>query len=355
MELKEIGFSGKLGELINVSSIAEHDLARVIVEHKERYIVQSVEGIFNAEIIGNLRYTATGRADFPAVGDWVRITMMDKESAIIMEVLPRTNMLQRQAVGKTGEIQIIASNIDCGFIVQAIGHDFNLKRLERYLSICFASDIEPVILLTKIDLVQKEEVEVLLQQIEERTKDVRVIALSSESMDGYDELNSFMQPYKNYCFLGSSGVGKSTIVNRLKGEAFLKTSEISASTNKGRHTTSHRELIILPNESIVIDTPGMRELGMTDQIQGIEMTYDEITELAEECKYKDCTHTTETKCAVLEALENGDLSEEVFQNYQKLMREQKHFSSTAEERRKKDKDFGKMVKGVKKERKNHKF
>jgi ribosome biogenesis GTPase len=354
-ELKHLGFEGEICDLIPLENLDENELARVVVEHKERYVVQTITGAFNAEIMGTLRFSARSREDFPAVGDWVKITMMDENSAIILEIFPRTTMLQRQAVGKLGEIQIIATNIDFGFIVQSVGHDFNLKRMERYLAICYASNIEPIILLTKIDLAEKDEAVTIISQIEDRIKDVAVIALSNETKEGLDELKSLMKPCKSYCFLGSSGVGKTTIVNHLKGEAVLKTSAISDSTSKGRHTTSHRELILLPNESIVIDTPGMRELGMTDQVEGIEMTYEDIVAFSKECKYLDCSHTNEAGCAVIEAVEQEDIPQEMYQNYLKLMREQEHFSSTASEKKKKDKDFGKMVKHVKKVRKDMKY
>ncbi|MDB4582565.1 ribosome small subunit-dependent GTPase A [Draconibacterium sp.] len=352
--MKTLGYANKIKELIP-SEINEAELGRIIVEHKERYILQSTEGTFNAEITGNLRFTAESRADFPAVGDWVRFIRMDEQNAVILEIFPRFSMLERQAVGKHGEIQIIATNIDYAFIVQAVGHDFNLKRLERYLTICHSAKIKPILILTKIDLIPVNEVENLIHQISERIKNVPLIALSNKTKVGYKQLNELMEASKTYCFIGSSGVGKSTIVNHLKDEQVLETNEISSSTNKGKHTTSHRELFVLPNKSIVIDTPGMREVGITDQSQGIELTYDQINELANQCRFSNCMHINEADCAVLEALENGELSEEVYENYQKLKREQEHFSSTVLEKRQRDKEFGKMIKAVQNERKRFRF
>lgn len=353
--MKELGFTNKIAALINTDQIDTAELGRVIVEHKERYILQSAEGTFNAEITGNLRFSAASRADFPAVGDWVKFTKMDEQNVIIIEIYPRYSVLERQAVGKSGEVQIIASNIDCAFLVQAVGHDFNLKRLERYLSLCYSSNIEPIIILSKIDLIPNNEIESLLQQISERIKDVHVIAVSCETKVGFKELELKMEAFQTYCFIGSSGVGKSTIINHLSEDEILKTGAISASTNKGKHTTSHRELFVLSNKSIVIDTPGMREVGVTDQSQGIEMTYDQITELAQQCRFGDCTHTNEKGCAVLESIDNGDLSEDVYDNYQKLKREQEHFSSTVYEKRQKDKEFGKMIKTVLNQKKRNKY
>lgn len=355
LKMKHLGYTEKISKLIKSEDSDSFEVGRVIVEHKERYIVQSNHGTFNAEITGNLRFTAESRADFPAVGDWVRFTKMDEQNVIILETYPRFSILERKAVGKHGEIQIIATNIDSAFIVQSVGHDFNLKRIERYLIICNNSKIEPIIILTKIDLIEPARVEQLKNKIAQRIKNVIIIPLSNETNAGYEELIKIMVPYHTYCFLGSSGVGKSTIVNHLKGENVLKTKSISSSTSKGKHTTSHRELFILPNKSIVIDTPGMREVGITEQSDGIELTYDQIDNLSNHCRYKDCAHIDETGCAVLEAIEKGELAEEVYFNYQKLKREQDHFSSTVHEKRKKGKEFGKMVKAVKSEKKRLKY
>ena len=351
--MKLPGFSEKMTGLIG--SVDSSELARVIIEHKERYIVQTEAGVYQAEITGNIRFSARSRADFPAVGDWVRITPMDAQNAIILEVFPRYSSLSRQAVGKQADIQIIASNIDVAFIVQSVGHDFNVNRLERYLAICYSGKIEPMILLTKIDLITQKEIDSLVEMIRKRLPNVKLIAISSESGTGYTTLKEAMQANVTYCFVGSSGVGKSTIINHLSNEEKLTTSAISTSTQKGRHTTTHRELFILENGSIVIDTPGMRELGMTDESSGIELTYDQITELSNSCRYDDCSHTGEKGCAVLAAVENGELSEETYQNYLKLKREQQHFSSTIHEKRQKGKEFGKMVKAVMKEHKKNKY
>jgi len=352
--MNTLGFTQKIQELIP-SNISPEELGRITAEHKERYVMQSAEGTFHAEITGNLRFSAQSKADFPAVGDWVRYTKMDEQNAIILEVFSRYSTLERQAVGKNTDVQIIAANIDYAFIVQAVGHDFNLNRLERYLSICYAAKIEPLIILTKTDLVSEEETTRLVDEISKRVKKVPVIALSNITQKGLGELFQLMKPYNTYCFIGSSGVGKSTIINHLKNEEVLKTNSISESTNKGKHTTSHRELFLLNNNSIVIDTPGMRELGLTDVSGGIELTFDEIVELAKECRFKDCTHTSETGCAVLEALENEELPYDVYNNYQKLMREQEHFTSSVHEKRQRDKDFGKMIKVYKNQKKQNKL
>lgn len=352
--MKNLGFTGRISELIKQDDYTGFDLARVIVEHKERYTVQSASGVYTAEITGNLRYSARNRLDFPAVGDWVKITMMDNENAIILSVFPRFSVLERQAIGKFGEIQVIATNIDYAFIVQSVGHDFNLNRFERYLAICYSANIQPILLLTKIDLIEDAQVTELKNLINERISGLKVLPLSIEKEDSFKALQDSLEVYKTYCFVGSSGVGKSTIINHLKGADILKTNEISESTSKGKHTTSHRELIILPNGSIVIDTPGMREIGMTEDPEGIDQTYETILELSKTCKFNDCTHIHEKGCSVLKALEAGEILESAYDNYQKMKREQLHFSSSIQEKRQKDKEFGKIIKAVLKEKSRNK-
>ena len=352
--MESLGLNSKIKEQMD-ENIDLSEVARVVAEHKERYKIQTKEGIFNAEITGNLRFSAESRNDLPAVGDWVRIQKMDEQNAIIFQLYPRFSILERQAVGKSGETQIIAANIDHAFIVMAVGHDYNLNRLERYLIICRAGKINPIIVLSKTDLVSVDQKTALLDEIKNRVHDVKVITISNENLEGYTEFKKVFRPYETYCFVGSSGVGKSTIINHLKSDNAQKTSKISESTGKGKHTTTHRELIILPNKSIVIDTPGMRELGIADQSSGLEQTFDTILELAKDCRYGDCTHENETGCAVLEALANDSLSPEVYNNYIKLRKEQEHFESTVHEKRRKGREFGKMVKEVTRFKKDNKY
>jgi len=353
-QMKELGYNSKISELIG-ENVDHEELARVIAEHKERYTVQNDEGILSAEITGNMRFSARSRADLPAVGDWVRITKMDQQNAIILECYPRYSVLERKAVGKTGELQIIAANIDHAFIVMAVGHDFNLNRMERYLVTCRNGNIHPIVLLTKTDLVSELEKEELQGLITKRAPGVTTLAVSNETGDGFDELQGAFKPYRTFCFIGSSGVGKSTVINRLRKSESILTSAVSASTGKGKHTTTHRELMLLPNKSIVIDTPGMRGLGIASGTQGLEQTFDAIAVLSKQCRFADCKHENETGCAVLHAVDNGELAEEAYQNYMKLRREKEHFESTVHEKRKKGREFGKMVKEVSKFKKNNKF
>jgi len=231
---------------------------------------------------------------------------------------------------------------------------FNINRIERYLTICYESGVKPIVILNKIDLIEEEALHDLVSGVKKRVTDVPVFAISNETQSGFDILAPTIEKGKTYCLLGSSGVGKSTLLNNLSGREFMKTGSISDSTNKGKHVTSHRELLMLENGGILIDNPGMREVGIADASGGLEITFDEIMELSEECKYADCTHTSETGCAVLEAVENGNMDEEAYQNFLKMEKEKSHFESTQAERKSKDKQLGKIIKDMKKNyRKNN--
>ena len=223
------------------------------------------------------------------------------------------------------------------------------------MTICYNSNVEPIIVLNKIDLIKQAELDEMINKVKERIKEVPVIAISNETLDGIAELKERIKEGKTYCLLGSSGVGKSSLLNNLAGKELMKTNNISRSTNKGRHITSHREMILLEDGGIIIDNPGMREVGITDSQTGLEMTYDRIINLSKQCKFKDCTHTTESNCAVLKAIETGEVDQELFENYQKMKKEKEHYESTVAEKRKKDKEFGKMIKRIKKARKSNKY
>jgi ribosome biogenesis GTPase len=330
-------------------------IGRVIKEHKERYEIRTGDSVIHAEITGNLRYSASERSDFPTVGDWVKFQSIDDDLGIIIEVLPRKTKIERKAVGKYGETQIIGSNIDVAFIVQSVGQDFNLNRMERYLVLCYSSGIEPIILINKIDLILEKELVDLLSAISSRTDHIKVIPISSVNSRGLQDLKGAIAPNYTYCFLGSSGVGKSTLINELLGLSSLKTQEVSSSHNKGKHTTTHRELIELPNGSIVIDTPGMREVGIVDNSDGVRDTFQQISELVDKCQFRDCTHTVEKGCGILEALESETISWAAYENYQKLKREQERFSQSKREKRASDKSLGKMYKAILKEKRDRKF
>lgn len=352
MTLEDLGYRNELEEYRKEQQLDPFGIGRVITVHKDRYTVRTTTAELECELIGNLRFTIEDKSELPAVGDWVAIAAYDVDKGLIHAVLPRSSTLERKAVGKEGQPQIIATNIDMGLIIQSMHRDFSINRLERYITICHNSAIEPVVVLSKIDLLDEQELEALLTQVKERIKNTPVLAISNLTQEGIDDLKSVLKKGKTYCLLGSSGVGKSTLINILSGEQLMATGAISERIDRGKHVTTHRELIVLEH-GILIDNPGMREIGITNVQQGMDMTFDEIAALSEACKFSDCSHTNEAGCAVLEALENDRLSHETYENYLRMEKERKHYESNARERKKKGKDLGKLIKNMKKN--HHKY
>lgn len=355
MTLTDLGLTDEITFYIKNNNLTGFVIGRVTQEHRERYIVSTGENEFDAEITGNLRFSANSRADFPAVGDWVTMTVYDSNLAIIHKILPRKSVLERQSVGKYGEKQIISTNIDVTFIIQSIDNNFNINRLERYLTICYSANIEPILVISKIDLSTENDILNARKKLDLRDKKVKYILLSNLTQQGLDQIFEVLQKGKTYCVVGSSGVGKSSLINNLLKKNILKTGQISQSTNKGKHITDHRELFVLENGGIIIDTPGMRELGMTDNIEGIKTTFREIFDLSLKCKFPDCKHIDETGCAVIEALNNESIDKDSLDNFIKIQSEQQRFQTTIVEKHKKDKAFGKMVKNYKKDIKKNNF
>jgi len=355
MTLQELGFTRGLEEYRTNENLTSFETGRVISEHKERYTVKTQDLEYESELLGNLRYSADSRYDLPAVGDWVAISAYDDHKALIHAVYPRFSIIERQAVGKKGQVQIIATNIDIGLIVQAVDRDFNLNRLERYLTICNASNADPIIVLSKTDLISKEQLAEIKNKINSRNEKLSIIAVSNKNYAGYDNLKKEIQKGKTYCLLGSSGVGKSTLLNGLSGQLLMETGHISTSMNKGRHITSHRELVVLNDGGILIDNPGMREVGISDVTDGLEITFESILDFTQNCKYKDCSHTNEKECGILAAIEEGELDEDAYFNYQKLEKEKNFFEMNSLDRKKKDKNMGKLIKQIIKEKKKTKF
>ncbi len=355
MTLEDLGYTQDLEQYRQDNGLEDFGVGRVISEHKDRYEVKTSTHEFDAELIGNLRFTAESRYDFPAVGDWVAISEYEENKALIHHVYPRHSTLERQAVGKSAQVQIIATNVDFGLIVQSVNRDFNINRLERYLTICHTSKVAPIIILSKIDLIEEAELQTLLTQIKQRIKDVPVVALSNQSQTGLNQIKELIIKGKTYCLLGSSGVGKSTLINNLTGAAVMETGIISESVDRGKHVTSHRELIVMDGGGILIDNPGMREVGITSTSEGLEATFDEILQLASDCRFKDCTHTNEKGCAILAAVESGEIDADSYTNFRKMERERSHFETSVEDRKKKEKTFGKMIKQINKQRRDSKY
>ena len=323
-------------------------VARTLAEHKKAYRVKNADGEYLAKITGKQMFNALSREDYPAVGDWVTIADLGEQKAVIHQILPRKTIIKRKASGKN-DIQVIAANIDVAFVIESVDRDYNLNRFERYFSIARDGDVIPAIILNKIDLISNEELDSRIDQIKDRFSDIDFFTTSTVNNEGLNELKLYIAKGKTYCFLGSSGVGKSSLINKLIGTEVIKTSRISTHTDRGRHTTTSREMYFLENGGIVIDNPGMREVGMTDVGDGIDSLFDEITSLARKCKYVDCTHIHEPGCAVLSAIKTGRLNEDRYNNYLGLKKEAEYYEMTELEKKQKNSQFGKFVKKTKKE------
>jgi len=323
--LNDLGYDSQLDTFIQSHDLADFEIGRIIRESKKKYMVKTELGNYNGQISGKLRHEAKNRSDYPAVGDWVAIKPMEKDQAIIHEILPRKTIIERQAIGRFGKKQTIATNVDVAFVMQDITHNFNLNRLDRLIAICFASKIQPVVILAKIDIAEKSELADRMAQIDKRFNDIYIFLLSNKSMEGFSAIQNMIEYGKTYCFIGASGAGKSTLINNLVGEKVMLTKSLREKSHKGQHTTSHRELFILKDSGVLIDTPGMRELGVAESFKTLESTFEIIFTLSDSCKYSDCTHLIEPECAVLMALKKNEIDRSYYDNFHKMKEEQSQF------------------------------
>ncbi len=339
-----------------IESLSEEDKsltpARIISQSRGWYTVRTDKHTIEMEIAGKMIFKGEKKEDFPAVGDWVLVEPLNNYTyGLIHKLLPRKTALKRKLPGDKLDFQIIASNIDFAFIVQGLDNDFNIKRLQRYLVIINDCNITPIILLSKKDKITEKKLNKRLTQIEGTAKEITVVPYSAITNDGIETIKSLIKPQNTVCFVGSSGAGKTTLLNRLLGEERFETGTVREKDSKGRHTTRKRQLVILPNGGMVIDTPGMRELGIFDIKQGLKETFNKVEELAKNCKFRNCTHTTEPQCAVREAIKSGNLQQIDFENYLKIKNEDKEHKATIAVKRKKEKTFTKTVKKAVKNKK----
>lgn len=350
--LESIGYSHWFTSRVDTGMVAVHEVARVISVHKDSYIVtKGFEEVF-AEISGNLSYTAISTSDFPTTGDWVYVDFYDDDTlAIIHGVIPRKTLLKRKTPGKLVDYQLIAANIDIAFIMQSADCNFNLRRLERYLVMVNESGITPVILLSKCDLISQHEIRELKDSILTIAPQTNILTISNLTGENIEFICNSLLQGRTYCLLGSSGVGKTSLLNRLLGSEIFETKSVSKKENKGRHTTTSRELIQLEDGAMIIDTPGMRELGNISVDSGIDETFSEILALTQSCKFGNCSHSNESGCAILAAIHEGTLPEKRYKNYRKMKNESAFNGMTYSEKRKKDKDFGKLIKSAVKSKK----
>ncbi|WP_291651408.1 ribosome small subunit-dependent GTPase A [Clostridium sp.] len=308
---------------INEASMHDSNLyiARVAVQYKDMYKVITEDGEILARVSGKLSYSSNSILDYPVVGDWVLLDRINNRNgdAIIHNILSRKSYFSRKVAGNRYDKQIVASNIDFIFICMSLNNDFNINRLERYIAVAWDSMATPVIILTKSDLY--EDINDKVSQIEEVAIGINIVVTSSINEDGYDEIRKYIKTGVTIAFIGSSGVGKSTLINKIMDKEVLKTNSISEN-DKGRHTTTHRELFVIESGGVIIDTPGMRELGLISS--DVDKSFSNIEDLEKQCKFSDCTHKNEPKCAVREAIETGNLDPERLERYRKLKREEQY-------------------------------
>ncbi|GAV20913.1 ribosome biogenesis GTPase [Mariprofundus micogutta] len=358
MGLSELGLDNWFEKHASASCGPEQSLARVVAIDRGRILVHDGYGESSAELLGKFFYAAESVAKFPCVGDWVCLDHHDSDSAhtdgfaSIHSILPRKNLLQRKTVGYNEEFQMLASNIDIALIVMSCHYDFHISKLERFLVMIHEAHITPVLLFTKADLIEPDDLQTMIASIRDAGIDIQIMTISSVTGTGLDAFRQFIQPKKTYCMLGSSGVGKSTLMNQLIGEDRFETQEVSDS-GQGKHTTVRRHLMLLKQGSMIVDMPGMRELAVAEVKEGIESSFEDIIELALTCKFNNCTHNSEPGCRIQAALASGALNGEHYKNYLKIQKEAHHHKKQTPyvEKRRKGKNASRINPTKKQQRK----
>jgi ribosome biogenesis GTPase len=350
LDLKELGWSDWFEQRAECGPSST--VARVAAVDRDQLLLMDQAGPFRAKLAGGYLYRHHLSQDLPCVGDWVCVEKQPGDDlGLIHSLLPRRTTLRRRSAGDSIEYQMIAANVDKVIIVQSCHFDFNVKRLERYLVMVRDGGAEPFVLLTKIDLVEPAVLDSQLSEIRAAGIAGPVIALSNATQEGIDDLRRQLLSRTTYCFVGSSGVGKSTLINHLTGRSLLETKEVGG-TGEGRHTTARRELILLEGGALVIDNPGMREFGILGADGGIDGSFSDIISLASSCRYRDCIHLREPGCAVLEAVKSGEISQDHYENYTKLREESEFYELSYVDKRRKDRDLGRFIKSAKKDLKH---
>lgn len=326
MSLNKLGFNAFFQKHLEKCQTENLLIGRICAEHKESYKLFSEFGEITATVSGKFRKNIAKREAFPAVGDGVLFDYIENENkAIIQEILPRKSKFSRKVAGQQTQEQIIASNVDFAFIVCALNYDFNLRRIERYLSLIWQSGATPVVVLTKTDLCS--DVQDKISEVEDIAFGVDVYAISNISTEGIEVLQKYFVDNKTVVLLGSSGVGKSSLINNLASEEIMKVNVLRKNIEKGQHTTTHKQMLILPNGGLIIDTPGIRELQLWSAQDGISQAFSDIEKFAKHCKYSDCTHTNEPECAVQKAIKDGVIDSSRLENYLKVQKEQGYLTS----------------------------
>jgi ribosome biogenesis GTPase len=325
-DLKALGWGDFFERAFQPYREQGHCAGRVVVEERGAYRLYTEEGEVSARVRGKLRYDSESAADFPAVGDWVAISRRERDGlAQIQAVLPRRSKFSRKAAGANSDEQVVAANVDTVFLVQGLDHDFNLRRLERYLVAAFESNAAPVVILNKADLC--EDVVQKISAAESVAPGTPVHAISSLSGQGVEALDQYVLSGVTVAFLGSSGAGKSTLINRIVGDEVQKTAEVREHDSRGRHTTTHRELLVLKTGGLLIDTPGMRELQIWDGGGSLDVAFSDVQSVAAACYFTNCRHQSEPGCAVREALADGSLHPDRYESYVKLEKELEYLDS----------------------------
>jgi ribosome biogenesis GTPase len=331
MSLQSLGWSSFFARSYGSYREQGFTIGRVAIAYRNSYVLYTEQGELTAEVTGKLRHQAVGTQDFPAVGDWVVIRIIgSEEQATIHAVLPRKSKFSRKMAGGKTEEQIVAANVDTIFLVSGLDHDFNLRRIERYLILTWESGANPVIVLNKADLCDR--IDERIAAVEAIAVGVPIVVLSATNQQGLDALKPYLQPGQTVALLGSSGVGKSTITNQLSGADVQAVQAVRQGDDRGRHTTTHRELILLPTGGLIMDTPGMREIQVWAGEAGLQETFADIEGLAEECRFRNCQHENEPGCAIQQALLEGTLDDSRFLNYQKLQRELNYLARRQDQR-----------------------